>query len=129
MITYCEGLSSSLLHIFVLIACILIRQVHITLTLRMMTLWGYTRACHWFCIRNLRGFTTARRHIFQDKCIYIYRLSRATRPAHLIFLDFIIVTIFDEKYKLWIFPLRNFARITVTVPWVQVFPQNMFGDV
>jgi hypothetical protein len=25
--------------------------------------------------------------------------------------------------------MRNFVRSTVTVPWVQVFPQNMFGDV
>jgi hypothetical protein len=35
---------------------------------------------------------------------------RATSHAHLIFIHVIILIIFGEKYKLWIYSLRNFLQ-------------------
>jgi hypothetical protein len=37
-------------------------------------------------------------------------LMRAACPLHLIFLHFITLTVFNEKYDLWSFSLRNFVR-------------------
>ena len=101
---------------------VLMTQAQITLTVRMVTLWGFTQ----FCIRNVRGLTAACHLIFQEKCICIYRLSRATRPAHLIFLNFVIVTIFDINHEIS-HCIILFAVLLLSLG-VQVFPQNMFGD-
>jgi hypothetical protein len=109
-----------------LVAYILMTQVKITLTVRMVTLWGLTQ----FCIRNVRGFTAACHLIFQKKCICIYRLSRTTRPAHLIFFNFVIVTIFDIIYEIsHCIILSAVLLLLLLLSLGSTYFLRMFGDV